>query len=192
MLNTTLTLGGLLILILVAAGCQTTRAGYKSAPYNLVRRDDAFEVRDYPVLILAETPMSTNGGDGSFNRLFKFITGRNATRQKIAMTTPVFMAADATNSTMSFVMPATMTAAQVPQPAESSVKIRETKPGRFAVFRFSGRRNQKNESAAVARLQSWMGSEKFSAASEPVFAYFDPPWTMPFLRRNEVMIRIGP
>jgi len=193
MLKVILILAGLaLIVFLVGVGCQATRAGYKSAPYKVVRHADGFEVRDYPALILVETPMANKGSDGSFSRLFNFISGRNASKQKIAMTTPVFMAGNTTNTTMAFVMPATMDAARVPQPTDSAVTVRTIEPGHFAVFRYSGGRNPKNEAAALARLQAWMTAEKLAARSEPVYGYFDPPWTLTFLRRNEVMLRIDP
>jgi len=70
-------------------GCQATRAGYESAPYQLVRASGKFAVRDYPALRVVETPMALPGkdADGSFMRLFRFITGGNEAKQKIAMTT---------------------------------------------------------------------------------------------------------
>ena len=79
------------MVVVVVAGCKATRAGYESAPYKMVRRDGKFELRDYPALTVVETPMGgggSNGANGSFNRLFRFITGNNEAKQKIAMTTP--------------------------------------------------------------------------------------------------------
>ena len=101
----------LLLVVLVGlalVGCKTTRSGYESAPYQVVRAAGRFEVRDYPALTVVETPMagSGSGADGSFMRLFRFITGGNETKQKIAMTTPVFMSGADSNATMAFVMPA--------------------------------------------------------------------------------------
>src|SRR5512135_2412641 len=95
---------------LIATGCGTVRAGYESAPYKVVRSDGEFELRDYPALTVVETPMArgSNGSDGSFNRLFRFITGGNEAKQKLAMTTPVFMSGGETNATMAFVLPAKM------------------------------------------------------------------------------------
>ena len=176
--------------VLVFVGCQATRAGYESAPYQVVRSDGKFELRDYPALTVVETPMADpNGSDGSFMRLFRFITGANEGKQKIAMTTPVFMSGSSTNLTMAFVLPAKMNAADVPKPADGVVTVRELPPGRFAVLRFSGGRNAKNEATALARLQSWLAQERLAALSGPVYGYFDPPWTPAFLRRNEVMLR---
>ncbi len=177
---------------LAVAGCQVTRAGYESAPYQVVRAGGKFQVRDYPALTVVETPMaagSRNGDDGSFMRLFRFITGANEGKQKIAMTTPVFMAGSATDSTMAFVLPAKLKTAEVPTPSDGSVTVRELAAGRFAVLRYSGGRNAKNEAESLARLKTWMEAEKLSVLSLPVYGYFDPPWTPAFLRRNEVMLR---
>lgn len=175
---------------LLVAGCQTTRAGYESAPYKVARSDGKFELRDYPALTVVETPMADpNGSDGSFMRLFRFITGANEGKQKIAMTTPVFMSGSSTNLTMAFVLPAKLKTADAPKPADGALTVRELAAGRFAVLRFSGGRNAKNEADTLARLKAWMETEKLSVLSPPVYGYFDPPWTPAFLRRNEVMLR---
>lgn len=178
---------------LLLVGCQATRGGYESAPYKVVRSDGKFEIRDYPALTVVETPMAdASGSDGSFMRLFRFITGANEAKQKIAMTTPVFMSGSSTNQTMAFVLPAKLQKDSVPKPADGAVKVRELPAGRFAVQRFSGARNAENDAEALARLQAWMAAEKLHALSPPVYGYFDPPWTPGFLRRNEVMRRVEP
>ena len=175
---------------LLLAGCRATRAGYESAPYTVVRADGKFELRDYPALTVVETPMTNpEGSDGSFMRLFRFITGANEGKQKIAMTTPVFMSGSSTNLTMAFVLPAKLKTASVPKPADGALTVRELPAGRFAVLRFSGGRNAKNEAETLARLKSWLEQERLTASSGPVYGYFDPPWTPTFLRRNEVMLR---
>jgi hypothetical protein len=174
---------------LLNAGCAAVRAGYKSAPYQVVRRNGRFELRNYPALVLVETPMS--GSNDSFMRLFRFIGGNNAAKQKIAMTTPVFMAGEATNATMAFVMPKNLSTGQTPKPDDPTVSVREIAGDRFAVLRFSGGRSAKNETAALAKLQAWLARENLKCEGVPVYGYFDPPWTPPFLRRNEVMLRVA-
>ena len=177
---------------LMATGCGTVRAGYESAPYNVIRSDGKFELRTYPALSVVETPMAPggNGSDGSFNRLFRFISGDNEGKQKIAMTTPVFMYGTDTNATMAFVMPAKMKAADMPKPLDTSLKVRELASGQFAVLGYSGGRNANNEQEAFSRLQAWMKEKGFKEISAPIYGYFDPPWTPAFLRRNEVMVRV--
>ncbi|MCX6890002.1 MAG: heme-binding protein [Verrucomicrobiota bacterium] len=178
--------------VLLLAGCRVTRAGSQSAPYKVVRTDGKFELRDYPALTVAETPIAkANGSDGSFMRLFRFITGANEGKQKIAMTTPVFMSGSSTNLTMAFVLPSKLKTGSVPKPSDGAVTVRELPEGCFAVLRYSGGRNAKNEAESLARLQSWLEREHLPAVSGPVYGYFDPPWTPTFLRRNEVMLRTG-
>lgn len=176
-------------LAFVLVSCQVSRAGYESAPYRVVRSAGDFEVRDYPPLTVAETPMDVSGSDGSFNRLFRFISGRNNAEQKIAMTTPVIMSGTGAEATMAFVMPATIKEGAVPKPEDEAVKVREIDAGRFVSLRFSGGRSAKNEADALRRLTEWMAGQGLAVLSAPVYAYFDPPWTPIFLRRNEVMVR---
>ena len=175
----------------VLVGCQVTRAGYESAPYQVVRASGKFTVRDYPALQMVETPMSSagNSDDGSFGRLFRFITGANAAEEKIAMTTPVFMSGSESNATMAFVLPAKLQADAVPKPSDATVTVRELPAGRFAVLRFSGGRSAQHDAEALGRLRAWMQAESLKELSPPVYGYFDPPWTPGFLRRNEVMVR---
>jgi hypothetical protein len=97
---------------LVLAGCKATRGGYESAPCKVLRSSGKFELRDYPALAVVEPPMASggSGADGSFDRLFRFITGGNDATQKIAMTPPVLMSGNGTNASMAFVMPAKLKA----------------------------------------------------------------------------------
>ncbi len=172
--------------LLAIAGCRTSRSGYKSAPYTVVRSEGDFELRDYPALKVVETAMKDGGSGGSFNRLFRYITGGNDAGKKIAMTTPVFMGGG--ESTMAFVMPADL--GKVPQPTDGSVTIRDLPAGRFAVLRYSGARSPEQEAEHLQRLKARVADQHLKASAAPVYAYFDPPWTPPFLRRNEVMLRI--
>jgi DNA gyrase inhibitor GyrI len=178
---------------LVLAGCKATRAGYESATYQVIRSRGKFQVREYPALTVVETPMASpgNGADGSFNRLFRFLTGGNETKQKIAMTTPVFMSGGGPNASMAFVMPARLKIADVPRPKDEQLRVRELEAGRFAVLRYRGRRNPGNEAQSLERLRAWMKTEGLKEVSPPIYGYFDPPWTPAFLRRNEVMVRTG-
>jgi DNA gyrase inhibitor GyrI len=173
---------------LIAVGCGTIRAGYETAPYQVVRADGKIELRNYPTLVWVEAPM--HGSDDSFMRLFRFIGGDNAAKQKISMTTPVYMAGESTNATMAFVMPKNMSAGQSPKPNDPGLRVREVEGGQFAVLRFSGGRNAKNETNALTKLNGWLAQEKLKTEGGPIYGYFDPPWTPTFFRRNEVMLRV--
>ena len=170
----------------VLAGCAAVRGGYESAPYRLVRSMKGMEIREYPRLEVAETRMG-NGANGGFGRLFRYISGDNAQERRIPMTTPVLMQ----GGRMGFVMPAASAVASLPKPSDSLVALVSIPGGEFAVLRFSGGRTRQNEIVAERRLRERMAAAGLQADSEPIFAYFDPPWTPSFLRRNEVMIRIA-
>jgi SOUL heme-binding protein len=175
---------------LVLAGT-TAKAGYETAPYRIARQDGKFELRDYPALVVAETPM--RGMDSGFMRLFHYIGGENTAKQKIAMTTPVLINhAGTTNATMGFVMPASLGTNGAPTSTQPDVFVKQIPAGQFAVYCFSGGHSVKNSTNALAQLTTWLGQQKISFQGEPVFAYFDSPWTLSFFRRNEVMLRVDP
>ena len=169
------------------AGCKTSRKGSESAPNRVISRDGHFELRDYPSLTIVETSMDADSGT-SFQRLFRYISGANSDGEKIPMTTPVFMAGEEQGRSMSFVMPANMKSA--PGPKDPALRVTTIPAGRFAVFGFSGSRSAESESKALAQLEAWMKKSGLVASGEPLFGYFDPPWTPSFLRRNEVMRRV--
>ena len=92
---------------------------------------------------------------------------------------------------MSFIMPKKAVENGVPKPAGENVTLGKIEAGRFAVLRFSGGRTAENEQAAMEKLAAWLEAQKITGKGHPAFAYYDPPWTPVFMRRNEVMIRIG-
>lgn len=179
---------------LVWVGCKSSRAGYESAAYEAVDSAGAFEVREYPALPLATTSMgqqdrkSSNGG---FQRLFRYISGSNQADQKIAMTTPVFMDQNNGDTTVSFVLPDDVAAAGAPSPTGEAVELSSFNAGRYGVLRFSGGQSRQNEKQALADLETILAERELTSIGEPIFAYYDPPWTPGPLRRNEVLLRLA-
>lgn len=186
----------LLIAIAVSVGSvlvwlmSNSRGADETPGYKVIRSDGKFEVRDYPPLTLAGTSMDGDARDGSFMRLFRFIDGGNDASEKIPMTTPVLIDTSPEKQTMNFIMPEQTAAKGVPRPSEDGVLLANTEAGRFAVLRFGGGRNAQNEAQAITKLRAWLNAQKLAEKGAPVFAYYDPPWTPVFMRRNEVMIRI--
>jgi hypothetical protein len=182
---------------LAYVGCKASRAGYQSAGYTVRSTDGAFEIRDYETLALVSAPMTSSGDRGmnrGFNQLFQYITGKNEGDTKIAMTTPVFInpeEGNTDNPTMSFVIPREIAQAGAPTPADASVTLDTMAGGPFATYRFQGNRTPESERAALDKLRSWMMENDLEGTSSPQFAYYDPPWTPSFLRRNEVLIRLA-
>ena len=171
---------------------RVSRADAEKTPNTIVRRDGRFEVREYPELSLATTPLD-DGRDGSaFRRLFRFIDRSNARREKIAMTTPVFIdRRKRAPGTMSFVMPERLREPGPPAPVDEEVRLQTRPAQRVAVYRYSGRTSARSELEATERLREWMIEQGLTAAGEPELAYYDAPYVVPFLRRNEVMLRLS-
>jgi hypothetical protein len=172
----------------------TTRAGYESAEYKVFESDGTFEVREYPDLMLVATDskMDSQGRDGSFMRLFQYISGANEGGQKIAMTTPVFMEGEIgkTDVSMGFVMPKEVAAEGAPDPKGEGVKLRERKGGRFAVVRFPGKLDSKLAKEKEAELREWMKKHAIEGEKSAEVAGYDPPFTPAALRRNEILVRL--
>ena len=172
----------------------TARGAYESAAYTVLESDGPFETREYPDLMMATTGMQleTQGDDGSFMRLFRYIGGANEHEHKVAMTTPVFMQSEAyvTSGQMGFVIPREVTAQGIPSPTNDNVQIRKRIGGRFAVIRFDGRMNRESVAKAEDELRVWMNGSGMIGDGDAEFAGYDPPWTPGLLRRNEVLIRL--
>ena len=172
----------------------TARGAYESAEYTVLDSASPFETREYPDLIVATTNMQFDlrGGDGSFMRLFRYIGGANDRQTKIAMTTPVFIEAEAndTDGQMGFVIPRKVTQQRIPEPSSDNVQIRKRVGGRFAVIRFAGRIKGDSFTKAEQKLRNWMDDRGLIGDGDAEFAGYDPPWTPGPLRRNEILIRL--
>ena len=172
----------------------TARSAYESAEYTVLESDSSFETREYPDLMMATTNMQfeAQGDDGSFMRLFRYISGANSNEQKVAMTIPVFMESEshADQGQMGFVIPRGVTEQRVPEPSNENVQIRRRLGGRFAVVRFSGQTSRKSFAKAEEELRNWMNKKGLNGGSDAEYAGYDPPWTPGPFRRNEILIRL--
>jgi len=155
--------------------------------YKVLSQDGKFEVRAYPEMTLVRTA----SGDGDFMRLFRYISGGNEAEQKIAMTAPVLMKHEGESTGMSFIVPRAVALEKVPAPEDPAVTMDNLPAGQFAVYQYSGGRNETNEQEALGKLRAWIDKQRLEITGEPLFGYYDPPWIPPFLRRNEVMLRIA-
>lgn len=174
--------------LLLFSGCSLTRWGYETPKYKVVRKNGPFEIRDYPSLTVASTPIESAPGsdDGGFRRLFRYISGANRADAKIAMTTPVFMGLEGTNRQMSFIVPEKVAASGAPEATLEEIKIEGRTGGRFAVYRFRGSWRGERAGAAQAKLEEWLASENLAPVGAPEMAAYDPPFMPLCLRRNEI------
>jgi len=169
----------------------TSRAATRSPRYTVVRRVGSVEIRDYPALTVVNAPMTNGAMNTGFRTLFRYITGANDRFEKIPMTTPVLVETSAESKTMGFIMPGDATPSTIPKSSDRTVSVTWITPTRFAVLRFPGERTAENEAKAAATLAGFLTPEQRAQAGDPIIAYYDPPWTPVFLRRNEVLIPLA-
>lgn len=185
-------------------------SGVEIAPYNVLEQDGAIEIRHYESLVLVTTEMPGGMDEGrneAFQRLFNYISGENQPKreiamtapvimqnqnsgQKISMTAPVFMGKQGENQTMSFVLPAQFDVQTAPQPSNASVRLEEMKDHTVAALRFSGLLNEKSIQEHYVLLQNWIDNNDYRTAGPYMTAGYNPPWTLPAFRRNEVLIPV--
>lgn len=177
--------------------------------FKVLEEDEEVEVRDYQPTLVAKTIVAgsrTEAMQEGFNRLASFIFGANATESKIHMTNPVFEAKGLKNPlaisqepyvgtaeqkwVIAFCIPKDLDLGDVPQPSDDRVIIAEMPRRMVAVKRFSGTSSDSNLGEAEEELRKWIKASMYEVVSEPMFAQYDPPYTVPVLRRNEIQIEI--
>ena len=167
--------------------------------YVVERSDGHFEVRRYPAMIVAQVKEAgarkTAIGNG-FRAIAGYIFGGNRPQRRVAMTAPVLQRRDGSDAdgswTVQFVMPRQWTLSTLPQPNDPRVTLVPHPAATFAVIRFSGLAGDATIAEKTQALQSFIQGQKLHASGTPILAFFNPPWTLPFLRRNEIMIEIKP
>ncbi len=185
------------------------RSGTEQPPYTVV--DDlggGVEVRRYEPRLAAEVVVAGREDEtrsAGFRKLAAFIFGDNRKNQSIAMTAPVSQA-NAEKIAMTapvaqnevapgqwrvrFFMPAQYTAETLPEPTDPDIAIVEMPSQTVAVIRFSGSRTPEAVHEETAHLLAAVDGGRWQAVGDPEALFYDPPWTLWFLRRNEVAVRV--
>jgi len=181
--------------------------------FTLALKDGAFELRDYPALIVAEVTVTGTQQEASragFRKLAGYIFGGNAgakriamttpvtkarigatSGQKIAMTAPVTQTGDKGDWAVRFTMPAGLALADLPQPNDPGVTLKTLPAMRCAVVRFSGLSGEAAVAGQTAKLLALVAARRLAPTGPVTQARYNPPWTPWFMRRNEVMVPVG-
>jgi hypothetical protein len=190
--------------------CAGSAMATEEPSYTVLEQSGDFELRAYNPMIVAETqvsgPMDDASGAG-FRLIADYIFGNNTSRtggnkvismtapvtmepesEKISMTAPVSMEQTGEQWRVHFVMPSQYTLDTLPRPNNPAVSLREVPASNYAVIRFSGLVGEKKRAAKTAELMTWLDSKGITPIGQPELARYNPPWTLPFLRRNEVMV----
>ena len=197
----------------LSSGCSLVGINsVEEAAYTAVIKDAPFELRDYEPMVIVETTIDDdfeNAGNKAFKRLFAYITGDNVTNSDISMTAPVIADPAGTSSgtdiamtapvlqeysqggwRYAFVLPADLTLETAPKPIDDKVRLAQVPGKNVAVIQYSGFWSEDSMQEKTSQLNDWISANNLTATSEPRWAGYNPPWTIPFLRRNEVMIDV--
>lgn len=179
---------------LVIAGCSVFGdSGVEIAPFDVLVSDGALEIRHYDKLILISAPMDSDEHKASsaFRKLFGYISGDNSRSQEIAMTAPVLIDRPSTDQRMYFVLPSDFSLDSAPSPSDSSVGLSRIAETKYAVITFNGLLRHDNINEHKEKLVRWLeGRTDFEASGPYISAGYNPPWTLPMMRRNEVLIPV--
>ena len=206
----------LLIFLLCALLLGLTLAGYPAMatpepPFTVQITDGELSVRDYPALVVAEVSVEgdrSSAASQGFRLLAGYIFGGNTRKAsfamtapviqepegsvKIAMTAPVLQSGGGKTWTVRFVMPEGSTLETLPKPNNARVRLLAQPRTRMAVVRFSGLVWPSTIAARTTALEGFIRSHNLKAIGAASLAQYNPPWTLWFLRRNEVMIPVAP
>jgi hypothetical protein len=180
---------------------------YSEPGYTTLCRASGIEYRQYDPHLVAETLVQGadfhRAGNEGFRRLFRYIAGGNRVRARIAMTSPVSQAGEKIAMTVpveqansgdgwrvAFMLPAGYTRETAPVPTDERVRIVPV-PGRLvAVLRYAGRWTEGNYLARRGELQAVLATAGINPLSEPLLARYNGPFSLPFLRRNEIQVAV--
>ena len=196
----------LILIVGVLAG--PVMSDVEKPDYKVIQSEQNIEIRQYEPMIIAEVEVDGKRedaiGDG-FRLLADYIFGNNTVQQvismtapvqqkenqKIAMTAPVQQQSAGKSWRMSFVMPSKYSMEALPEPNNDRVRLKEMLTKKFIVIEFSGTNSNENVTKHENQLMNYIEGNNLKITGSPKYAFYNAPWTLPFLRRNEVMIEIN-
>lgn len=176
--------------------------------YKVIQSEQNIEIRQYEPMIIAEVEVDGKRegaiGDG-FRLIADYIFGNNTVKrdiamtapvqqqesQKIAMTAPVQQQSTGRSWQISFVMPSKYSMESLPEPNNDRVRLKEILTKKFIVIEFSGTNSNENVTKHENQLMNYIEANQIKINGSPKYAFYNAPWTLPFMRRNEVMIEIN-
>jgi|TARA_B100000900_G_scaffold205550_1_gene174217 DNA gyrase inhibitor GyrI len=177
----------LLILVSILALNSQTMA-YEEANYEVVKENQKYEIRKYPDRLVIETNSIKGNG---FRKLFNYISGNNEKNQEIKMTVPVTQEIKNGNMTMQFYLPSKFNKDNAPKPSNSEIKVLTIEGGYYAAIKYSGRSSDKNFLKNKDILEKELKQDNIIILSPPIRASYNSPFTLPMLKRNEVMYKVN-
>jgi hypothetical protein len=163
-------------------------------PYTVVAKRDGYELRHYDPAILVQVTVTgdaQSAGSMGFGSLVRYISGDNEPGRKMAMTSPVLQeSAHSSSHVVSFVLPVNVSVDDIPRPRDARVSTVAVPSRDMAARTYIGRWTQRKFEDNAEQLVADLARDGISAVGLPSWARYDPPWTPPFLRRNEVLVEV--
>ena len=178
----------ILIILISILTLSSQAMAYEEANYEVVKENKEYEIRKYSDRLVIETNSIEGNG---FRKLFNYISGNNEKNQEIKMTVPVTQEIKNGNMTMQFYLPLKFNKDNAPKPSNSDIKILTIEGGYYAVIEYSGRSSDKNFLKNKDILEKLLKQDNIKILSPPIRASYNSPFTLPMLKRNEVMYRIN-
>ena len=179
------------LFISLVTSVMTTQAIAIEEPVYQVEKawePEQIEIRAYAPRIMAVTGMNEDS-DSGFRVLAGYIFGGNAEEEKIAMTAPVQQSMEGEQE-MAFMMPAQYALEDLPEPRDQRVAFRQEAAHTAAVIRFSGWASADKADSHWQTLRRFLTAEGIDITGEPTLNQYNPPWTLPFMRRNEIIVPV--
>ena len=181
---------GLGLAVLSLARWQLQRLFTPQPRHEVEMRRGRLEVRRYPSVRIAETTVDASWDQAleqGFRRLASFIFGANDAHAHLPMTAPVIGTGDRGGFRLAFVLPEGI---EAPTPEDPRVAVSDVPPRRVAVLRFNGRRDATSIESHKRELAHELAENGLRPRGEAFFAGYDPPSTLPLLRRNELWVEL--
>ena len=178
----------ILVILISILTLSSQAMAYEETNYEVVKENKEYEIRKYSDRLVIETNSIEGNG---FRKLFNYISGNNEKNQKIKMTVPVTQEIKNGNMTMQFYLPLKFNKDNAPKPSNSDIKILNIEGGYYAVIKYSGRSSDKNFLKNKNILEKQLKQDNITIISLPIRASYNSPFTLPMLKRNEVMYKIN-
>ncbi len=168
--------------------------GYETSKYQLKDKFENIEIRQYNKKLLAQVEVygtREKAAKEGFMILAKYIFGKNTKDLKIAMTSPVTQVKLAENKwIVQFSMPEAFNIKTLPQPKDNKISFKPIEKKKYVAIIFSGSWSDSKFNENTQKLKEYINSHKLKTKGQPILAYYDDPFTLPWNRRNEVMWEI--
>ena len=163
---------------------------YKTAEFDVILKEDPFELRKYKNFITAKVQEDDLKGSHGFNLLFNYIGGSNEDGKKIAMTTPMLNELTNDGITTEFVLPFDPIDLRLPKPKDKRIIFKEYVNESFASIKFSGSVNEELIQEKMKLLFEWIKEKGYISKGNVILARYNPPFIPGIFKRNEILIPV--